>query len=33
MKPTKYEKMYYEYKRRKYENFLKNSQKPIDKVK
>ena len=33
MKITKYEQMYYEYKRRKYENLVKNSQKPIDKVK
>lgn len=33
MKVTKYEQMYYEYKRKKYENIVKNSQKPIDKVK
>lgn len=30
---TKYEQMYYEYKRKKYENILKNLQKPIDKSK
>lgn len=30
---TKYEQMYYEYKRKKYENIVKNLQKPIDKSK
>lgn len=30
---TKYEQMYYEYKRKKYEDIVKNLQKPIDKVK
>lgn len=33
MAMTKYEQMYYEYKRKKYENIVKNLQKPIDKSK
>ncbi len=30
---SEWEKVYYEYKRIKYENIIKNLQKPIDKVK
>ena len=30
---SNYEKMYYEYKRKKYEDIIKNLQKPIDKSK